>query len=314
MNIEEKIEKSIALAPFTTFRIGGEAKFFIQADSPEELVAAVQWAKEKNEKFFVLGGGSNLLVSDSGFDGLIIKYNYQHLFRENDVIECGGGLALARVCLSAQQHGLSGLEWAVGVPGTVGGAVRGNAACFGSEMAAIIIEVSAFDPSDGKISALTKEECGFSYRSSVFKEKNMVILGCKLQLKKGNEDEIRQKIEDIVKRRSEQQPKHYSAGSIFKNVPLTEVNNQELINEAQRENKISGAGAGSLPAAWLIEKLHFKGMEVGGASVSDLHANFIINKQGKATAEDVIVLMSLIKQKVRVEFEVQLKEEITFLS
>ncbi|NTW22083.1 UDP-N-acetylmuramate dehydrogenase [Candidatus Falkowbacteria bacterium] len=314
MNIEEKIDRNITLAPFTTFRIGGQAKLFVQADSPEEIVEAIRWAKANNEKFFVLGGGSNLLISDNGFDGLIIKYNFQYLFRENNIIECGGGLPLARACLSAQRHSFSGLEWAVGVPGTVGGAVRGNAACFGSEMAALVTEVSAFDPETDKIYQLTKDECGFSYRSSIFKEKGIVILSCKLQLAAGDAEQIRQKIEDVVKRRSEQQPKYFSAGSVFKNVPLSEVNNPELIEEAKKENKISGAGPGGLPAAWLIEKLHFKGKEVGGARVSDLHANFIINKQGKATAEDVIVLMSLIKQKVRVEFEVQLKEEITYLN
>jgi UDP-N-acetylmuramate dehydrogenase len=314
MNIADKIEKGIALAPFTTFKIGGQAKWFVQADTPEEIVAAIRWAKEKNEKFFVLGGGSNVLISDNGFDGLIIKYNYQYLFRENDVLTCGGGLPLARACQSALNHSLAGLEWAVGVPGTIGGAVRGNAACFGSEMAATIIEVSAFDPATDKIYAMTKEECSFDYRTSVFKEKNIIVLSCKLLLKSGDGGQIRQRIEEVVTKRSESQPKRPSAGSVFKNIPLSEVSNRELIEEAQDENKISGAGPGGLPAAWLIEKLHFKGMEVGGARVSDVHANFIVNEQGKATAEDVLVLMSLIKQKVRVEFEVQLKEEITYLN
>lgn len=314
MNIEEKIERNIALSHFTTFRIGGQAKLFVQADSPEEIVAAIRWAKANNEKFFVLGGGSNLLVSDNGFDGLVIKDNHQYLFRENKLMKCGGGLPLSRACLSAHRHDLTGLEWAVGVPGTIGGAVRGNAACFGSQMSAIVTEVQAYDPEQDKVLTFSNDQCGFSYRSSYFKEKGIIILSCVLELKTGKAEAIAQLIAEVASKRSEQQPKGLCAGSIFKNVPLSEVTNRELAEEAIKEGKVSGAGAGVLPAGWLIERLHFKGMVVGGARVSDVHANFIMNEQGKATAEDVLVLMSLIKQKVRVEFGVQLKEEITYLN
>lgn len=316
MNIEEKIERDIILAPFTTFKIGGSAKFFVEADSPEELVEAVRWAKTKGEKFFILGGGSNLLVSDNGFNGLVIKNNSKRIFREKvkggEIILCDSGLPLARAVISASRNSLTGLEWAAGLPGSVGGAIRGNAGCFGSEMAAIVKEIEAYDPSTDRLLTLSKEDCEFSYRSSLFKEKNIFVLRCKLALTYGNND-IAQEMEEVIRKRVEHQPKYPSAGSVFKNVPLSEVEDKELLEEAEKENKIVGAGPGGVASAWLIEKLYFKGKQIGGAMVSHEHANFIINKNYKATASDVLMLISLIKQKVRVEFKIQLREEIQYL-
>lgn len=317
MDIAQKIEQNIPLAQFTTFRIGGPAKLFVEVDTSEELVEAIRWAKAKGEKYFVLGGGSNLLISDQGYNGLVIKNESSRLFRskaeDGEAVECDAGLPMARLVLSAARHGLAGLEWAAGLPGTVGGAIRGNAGCFGSDMAASTVEVTAYNPSSDQVSVLDAGACGFAYRSSLFKEQGLVVLSAKLKLKYGQEEAIGQEMARVAKARAERQPKGFSAGSVFKNVPLAEVTDQELIKEARQDGKISGAGAGTLPAAWLIEKLYFKGKVVGGAKVSEDHANFIMNEQGKATAADVLMLLSLIKQKVRVEFGVQLKEELTYL-
>ncbi len=313
MNIEEKIERNIALSSFTTFRIGGQAKLFVQADSSEEIVAAIRWAKANNEKFFVLGGGSNVLVSDHGFDGLVIKNNYQLLFREKSVMACGSGLAFARACLSARRHNLTGLEWAVGIPGTIGGAVAGNAGAYGSSTSDILESATVYLVNEDKIDTWSPADFGFAYRFSKCRLEPIVVLEARLKLKEGKSEEINAKIQENIAKRMASQPKYPSAGCVFKNVPLAELAGMD--REAREMAESEGAiRNGKLSAAWLIERLHFKGHWVGGARVSEDHANYIVNEGFKATSDDVMMLMSLIKQKVRVEFGVQLKEEITYLN
>ncbi|KKR20429.1 MAG: UDP-N-acetylenolpyruvoylglucosamine reductase [Parcubacteria group bacterium GW2011_GWE2_39_37] len=317
MNIEEQIEQNVPLAPFNTFKIGGPAKYFVQADNTEEIIESIKWAKNNGHKYFILAGGSNVLISDQGFSGLIIKNCSKSFFREKtadgELIRCGSGLPMSRLVLGASNHSLTGMEWAVGLPGTVGGAIRGNASCFGSEMSELIVEVNAYDPDKDIIIKLTKEQCGFAYRHSFFKENNLVVIDCLVNLKTGHNSKIRERMEEVIKLRTEKQPKYPSAGSIFKNIDLHDVKDAELLDEAKREGVFTGAGPSGLSAGWLIEKLYFKGKQVGGAMISLEHANFIINKNFHATASDVMMLMSLIKQKVRVEFGVQLKEEIQYL-
>lgn len=317
MNIEEKIEQNIPLAPFTTFKIGGPAKYFIQIDNAEEMVEAIKWAKNNGQKYFILAGGSNVLINDQGYNGLIIKNDLKSFYREKtadgELIKCSSGLPMARLVLGASNHSLTGMEWAIGLPGTVGGAIRGNASCFGSEMSATITEVTAYDPEKDKIIKLTKEQCGFGYRHSIFKENHSIILECVQKLSNGQSNKIKKKMEETIKLRADKQPKYPSAGSIFKNIPLSEFNNLELLEEARKDNKVIGAGPSGFATGWLIEKLYFKGRQVGGAMVSLEHANFIINKTFTATASDVMILISLIKQKVRVEFGIQLREEIQYL-
>lgn len=313
MNIADKIERDIALAHFTTFRIGGQAKLFVQAETPDEIIAAIRWARENNEKFFILGGGSNVLVGDKGFDGLIIKNNYQHLFREGTDIICGSGLALARVSLSARRNSLAGLEWAVGIPGTVGGAVAGNAGAYGCSISDILETADVYLVNEDKMAVWSAADFGFAYRFSKCRIEPIVVLSARLKLKPGKIEEMEAKIKDHVAKRMASQPKHPSAGCVFRNVPVSELSgmDSETREMAESEGAIRN---GKLSAAWLVERLHFKGKWVGGARVSEDHANYIVNEGSKATADDVLMLMSLIKQKVRVEFEVQLKEEITYLN
>lgn len=317
MAIEERIEKGVLLAPFTTFKIGGPAKFFVEANTSEEIIESIEWAKAHGEGYFLLGGGSNILVSDQGFNGLIIKNSTGQFFREvnsdGEMIDCDGGVPLSKVVQHALRNSLKGMEWAVGVPGSVGGAVRGNAACFGSEMAAVVSAVEAYDPVEGKRYEVSAKGCDFGYRTSLFKEKDLIVLKVKISLQNGDTDEINQKVTDIIKKRSDQQPKYPSAGSIFRNVPLELVSDHELLKLAKEKNKIVGAGNGGLPAAWLIENIHLKGKTMGGAMVSLEHANFLINKDFQATAEDVVMLISFIKQQVRLVYNIHLVEEIIYL-
>lgn len=314
MNIEENIEQNVSLKQFTTFKIGGPAIYFIEADTAEEMIEAIKWAKTNNQKFFLLGGGSNLLISDQGYNGLVIKNTIKSIHREKTdhgyKIICGSGISMARAVISATRNVLTGMEWAIGLPGSVGGAVRGNAGCFGSAMDEVVESVIAYDIDNDKIINLLNKECNFKYRSSIFKQKNYIALEAHLDLKHGHRKKIESRNLEVVTTRVSKQPKYASAGSVFQNVPVSEIDNQELIKEAREDGAIRND---LIAAGWLISKQYSKGKWVGGARVSLDHANFIINKQLKASSDDVLILISLIKQKIRVEYGIQLKEEISYL-
>lgn len=312
MAIEERIEKNVILAPFTTFNIGGPAKFFLAVNTREELLAAIDWAEKNKQAFFVLGGGSNIIVSDSGFDGLVIKNDCRLLSLNNDVMTVESGTPLSSLIGIAKRHGLSGLEWAVGVPGTVGGAVRGNAGSFGSSMSEIIISVTVYDPLAKETREMVTNEKHFGYRTSIFKQGPLVILGVKLKLKPGIETVIEDKMRQNIKYKLDNQPPYPSAGSIFKNVSLEYIEscNADLAKMAESEKVV---GKGLVPSGWIIEKIHLKGKNMGGAMVSLEHGNFIVNKSLKATAEDVVMLISFIKQQVRLIYNIHLVEEVIYL-
>lgn len=312
MAIEDRIEKNVALAPFTTFKIGGPAKYFLEVNSREELLQAIEWADSKQEKYFLLGGGSNLIVSDKGFDGLIIKNDCRLMEINDDELTVESGAPMALIVNLAKRHAMEGLEWAAGLPGTVGGAVRGNAGSFGSSMGDIVTSVTVFDISTKKIKEEKVTDKHFQYRTSVFAKEPVLILSVKLKLKPGNESAIENKMKECVKYRLDNQPPYPSAGSIFKNVTLEYVKscNKDLAKIAESENIVRN---GLVGAGWIIEKIHLKGKLMGGAMISLEHGNFIINKSLTATAEDVVILISFIKQQVRLVYNIHLVEEIIYL-
>ena len=307
------VKQNIPLAPLSTFKIGGMAKFFIEARDKDELLEAVEWAHEKKEKIFILAGGSNVLINDNGVDGLVIKIKNQKSKIKNQKLECGAGLELAKAVKAADDNGLTGLEWAAGIPGTIGGAVRGNAGAFGSSIGDSVKEVEFFDPVKMEFGKLDNKACVFGYRESIFKKDNglKIIWRVCLNLKMGSGKKIKEKMREYVKRRAVSQPKAPSAGSFFENLTLANLRefNAKLASAAEEEGKIK---KGMVAAGWVIEKLGLKGKTIGGAKISDEHANFIINA-GKATAGDVIMLVSYIKQQARDKFGVQLKEEIRYM-
>lgn len=303
-----RIQENVILAPYTTFRIGGVARFFVETGSEEELVEALKYAKENNLEYFILGGGSNILVSDKGFDGMVIRIKHGAWNIEQNKIECGAGVMLSNMVKFSIENNLTGLEWAAGIPGTIGGAVRGNAGAFGGEMAQNIASVRAVKTSgaEPEIVEIKKEDCKFSYRNSIFKEENgWIILSIILNLKQGDAKESSNKAREIIRKRVEKQPKYPSAGSFFKN-PVVE--NEKIIERFEKDTKTQSREK-NIPAGWLIKQVGLSGEKIGGAQISEKHSNFIINT-GNATAEDVIILSSLIKQKVRSEFGVQLQEEV----
>jgi UDP-N-acetylmuramate dehydrogenase len=302
-----KIKEKIPLKEYTTFKIGGPARYFFVAKSKKDLKNAILWAKKKKLLFFILGGGSNVLFSDKGFNGLVIKIQNTRYEIRNTKIVAEAGVPLQKLVLETAKKGLSGLENLAGIPGTLGGAIWGNAGAFGREIRDLVEEVKVLEVKGSrlKVKRLKNKECEFGYRESVFKrKKNWIILEATLKLKKGKRKEIEEKIKEILRLRKEKQPLEFpSAGSVFKNVPVEKVP-KEIREKFKEEIK-----DGFLPAGVLIEAAGLKGFQIEGAKISEKHANFILNV-GEAKASDVKELMEKIKKEVKKKFKVQLEEEI----
>jgi len=283
------LKRNILLASYTTFKIGGVAKYFFIAKQKEDIALAISWAKKNNLPFFILGGGGSTLVADTGYKGLVIKIQNSEFRVQNSNIVAEAGATLNRLSKLAQENSLSGLEWAVGIPGTLGGAIWGNCGAFGESISDKVQEVKVFDSHEEGIKILKRKDCKFSYRTSIFKKKkNFIILSAKLGLKKGNKKEIEEKIKKNIEYRKRTQPQLPSAGSIFRNPK-------------------------GFFAAKLIEDCGLKGRKIGKAKISDKHANFILNLGG-ATSKDIKKLIKLVKKKVENNFAIELEEEICYLN
>ena len=302
--IDNKIKSGVLLAPYTTFQIGGPAKFFVIINTKEELLEAINWAKANHENYFILGGGSNLLISDNGFNGLVIKLDNSEIKIEDNKIIAEAGARLSDAVAEAGEAGLSGLEWAAGIPGTVGGAVRGNAGAFGSEMANNLESVEYFDVLDNNFKILKNHDCRFSYRDSQFKQdKNKIIWQVILNnFTPEDKQIINNKALEIINLRLEKHPKYPSAGSVFKNL----MPDQALIDKLGAQDKVR---EGKLASGVVIDELNLKGEARGGAKISEQHGNFIVNHDN-AKASDVRELLSLIKAQAKQAYDLDLEEEI----
>lgn len=277
------------MSAHTTFRVGGNARRMAKVSSCEELSALLTLVHEQGYPYLLLGNGSNLLVSDAGIDALVIYTGaLQQIERlSDDTLYAQAGVSLARLAVFAMKHSLTGLEFAHGIPGSLGGAVCMNAGAYGGEMAQVVREVTAWLPEKG-MCTMTLEELALSYRHSYFSDREGVVLGAKLQLSVGDENAIRAQMEDLISRRREKQPLEYpSAGSFFK--------------------RPHGHFAGAL-----IEQCGLKGASVGGAQVSEKHAGFIVNR-GNATCEDVLALMHKVQKTVYEQTGVQLEPEVRMI-
>jgi len=308
-----KIQEKVLLNNYSTFKIGGPAKYFVEVKTIKELKEAIKFAEEKKEKFIFIGGGSNILFHDKGFDGLVIKLvNREMKLKGKEKIVCEAGVMLSGLVSFAKKNNLSGLEWASGIPGTVGGAIRGNAGAFGFEMKDVVEEAVYFNLDTLKEEKCNNEKCEFDYRQSVFKEfDKKIIWQATFKLKRGKEKEIEAKGEEILKKRREKNTClgiAGSVGSIFKNP----VVGQGTIDLFEKETDIKCKG-NKVPAAWLIDMCGLRGFKMGKVQVSEDQANFILNTDG-ATADEVIILISLMKQKVRNKYGVQLEEEVEIVS
>ena len=278
------------MSKHTSFKIGGNADVYIKVNNLSKLSTILKECQASDVDYMILGNGSNLLVSDDGIRGVVIRLDGD--FRkitllDDTTIFCGAGATLAYLCKFALNCGLSGLEFAWGIPGTVGGAVFMNAGAYDGEMKDVVHSVSHISPS-GEIGRTEKENLNFGYRTSVYRSNNMIITGVTLKLKKGNPDEIRAKMDDYMSRRSTKQPLEYpSAGSVFK----------------RPEGNFAGA---------LIEQCGLKGKTCGGAQVSEKHAGFIINKSN-ATSKDVRDLIGEIQKTVSEKTGYSLECELIIL-
>jgi len=309
----ESIKENILLKDHTTFRIGGPARYFLETSEKNELKSAIEWAIGKKISFLVIGGGSNILFSDKGFDGIVIAYKSSASEKKDLIEEKGEGIfkvdaTMPFSSLIMEMKNYSGLEWAAGIPGTLGGAINGNSGAAGESMADSVLSVDVLEIKNGTVSekVFSKDECRFGYRTSLFKNNpELVVVSAELKLSEGKEDAVREKIKDNLERRKAKQPNGFSAGSVFKN--YHGKIDDSVISSYPELKAFSDKGI--IPAGLLIELCGLKGKTVGGAKISEEHANFIINFKN-ASSEDVIALIGLVKKSVREKFSVDLEEEI----
>ncbi|MBR4618464.1 MAG: UDP-N-acetylmuramate dehydrogenase [Bacilli bacterium] len=286
-----KIEKEVFLSKYTTYKVGGLTKGIIYPKNVEKLVLLIKLLKKYKLKYKVIGNGSNLLFSDKKYDGIIIRLsNLDDIEVKGTKITVGAGYQLMRLCSVATKHSLTGLEFASGIPGTVGGAVFMNAGAYKSDMGYIVKEVKVLTPQN-EIISLANSEMNFHYRTSFLqKHPKYICLEVTIKLKKGEKSAIEKVIKDRKKRRLETQPLEFpSAGSVFRN--------------PSPDN----------PAGKIIEELGLKGTSKGGAEVSTKHANFIINKGG-ASATDIKELIAYIQKRVKDSKGIDLKVEQEFVN
>lgn len=274
------------MSRYTTFKIGGPARVLVSPQSVEEIQSAIRCAKQYDVPYLVVGNGSNLLVDDTGYEGMILRLgeDFAGIDIEGTTVTAQAGAMLSRIGNTAAAAGLAGFEFATGIPGTIGGAVVMNAGAYGGEVKDVITAVTVLDEM-GRIVRLSNEQMEFGYRRSILSEKDYVVLEVALQLTGGDREMVQARIRELSARRREKQPLEYpSAGSTFK----------------RPEGYF---------AAKLIEEAGLKGVRVGGAQVSAKHAGFVINT-GNATAKDVIMLTNMVREEVQRQFGVTLELEI----
>jgi len=307
-----EIQKNVSLKEYTTFKIGGPAKYFFVAKSKEDLIKALEISKKFKLPIFLLGGGSNILVSDKGFNGLVVKQQILGIEINENKINVGAGVMLPKLVNALLKNNFTGFEWASGVPGTIGGAVYGNAQAFGTRTSDAVDSVEALNVETLKFQRFSKEQCGFSLKNSIFKKtKKFIVTSVVFKLEKGDEKEIKERIHGFAKHRKNNHPTTFpSAGSVFVN-PEIEIKNKKLLEKYPELNELNKIGV--IPSGYFIEKSGLKGKKIGGAQISEKHANFIINL-GNAKAKDVLALINLARKKVKENFNVNLETEVQFIN
>lgn len=285
----DRIRTGEPMSGHTTFRVGGPADYYVEPETEEELSRVLALCRETGQEFMILGNGSNLLVGDGGYRGVMIALgrSFSEITVEENRVRAGAGAMLAAVAKQALSHALTGLEFAAGIPGTIGGAVFMNAGAYGSDMSAVLETVTVMNR-DGEVLTLQADQLELGYRTSCVGREGYVVLEAVMLLQPGEEAEIRAVMEDLSQKRRTKQPLEYpSAGSTFK--------------------RPTGYFAGKL-----IQDAGLRGFRVGGAQVSEKHCGFVINRGG-ATAADVMDLCHAVQQKVKEQFGVELEMEVRTL-
>ena len=341
-----KISENISLAPFTTFGIGGPARWFVEAEAEEDVAEAVFWAREHDLQLFVLGGGSNLLISDRGFPGLVLRVGIKGILRDGEIYSCNAGEDWDSFVSLAIAQGFAGIECLAGIPGTVGGTPVQNVGAYGQEVESVIEQVRVFDVKRQEYAHLTNAECGFSYRRSRFNTADrgrFIVTSVDYRLRRNEPPQITyadlktffearsatpslaeaaDAVREIRKSKGmllvDGDPDCCSAGSFFKNPEVTqEVADRvrELAVSVQIPLRIypTHGGKVKIPAAWLIEQAGFpKGYTLGAAGISSKHTLALINRSG-ANAQDILALATRISHAVQERFGIELEMEPVML-
>lgn len=317
-HISPGVKENEALAPHTTYRIGGPAEFFFEAKTADDGTKALKACVELGLPYLILGGGSNMLVADEGVKGLTIKMVNRGLSIDGTKATVEAGTASGMTAMKTVEAGLAGFEWAAALPGTIGGAVRGNAGCYGGDMRGSVEAVRVFDGGQEKM--MTNAECGFAYRTSIFKRQpGMIVLSATLQLKPGQGVEAGRALMQrfVLDKKAKQPVESYSAGCVFTNWKPNNEQEMAVIRKCldlNKEEVVPFTSDGAIPAGWIIDRAQLKGMKVGHVSISDKHGNFFVS-DGQARASEVIALTSAVKMKIRdmTEGIIMLLDEIEYV-
>ncbi len=308
-----KFRKDVRLAPFSTLGMGGRAEYFYETKTPEDLIYASESAKKLKIPFKIFAGGSNIVFPDGRLKGLLVRFRGGRISVKGNKLVADAGVDLADVIKRSINLGLKGLEMLSGIPGTLGGAVVGNAGAYGHSISEVVNQVEFFDPFDvcecrwGKREWLENSGCKFGYRESILKHRPYLVLRVKLGFKKGNAKRLREISRDIIRvRRKKYKPGLKCPGSFFKNVLVNDVSKRSL--GLIKKDKIID---GKIPAGYLLEEIGARGMRLGGIQVADFHGNLLMNT-GRAKAKDVKKLAQILKQKVRRRFGIKLEEEVRY--
>ena len=317
-----KLKENVSLARFTNYKIGGLARFFFEARSGADIVWAIKKAKKRDARCFILGGGTNLLMGDAGWDGLVLRINIGGATAKKRIAYGGRWRPNEKLTAFAAKNSLAGLDWAGGLPGTLGGAIRGNAGCFGGEIKNSIKTVRSFNAKTMRLITRSATQCHFGYRTSIFKQcPDEIIVGATFRMKKGVQKEISAALRKERMWREAHHPLEYpSAGSVFKNVSLSEILKPRSKGYRDAVKNLAVRYRGSyfsvktnpvpvIAAAKLIGESGLAGARHGDAMISTKHTNFIVNT-GKATAGDVLFLINLAQKKVHRKFGIRLEPEI----
>ena len=304
-------DQAVDLKKFSNYRIGGTAKYFKEAKTVEELIEAIKWARENKLPIYILGGGTNILWSDKGFNGLVLKPNFNFIEFNNSHITVGASVLMSKLVQAAVGRGLKGLEWAGGLPGTFGGAIYGNAGAFGGEIKDTTRRVVSLDMKTLELKERSNTECQFRYRNSIFKARGReVILQATIELMPGVKRVLYESMTAKMNYRKRRHPLEYpNIGSIFKNVAVGDLD-KELTEPHRLVIKTDPFPV--IPAAYLIDKAGLRGVSCGGAMIAPRHPNFIVNVLD-AKASDVLALIKMIKEKLKEKFNIQLEEEVRII-
>lgn len=309
----ERVREHEPMDRHTNFRVGGPARWYVVVRTADELARAVAIAEQAGVPVFILGGGSNTLVADTGYPGLVIQMAMRDVVVDGTTVRAGAGALTSLVARTAGDAGLSGFAWAVSLPGTIGGAVRGNAGCFGGEMRDVVFRIDVFDVHTKRFETVPGAACAFRYRHSAFKDHpERIVLAATLALTPGDPAELRAAMDAFLARRTTTQPHDRpSAGCLFTNVEVATLSDDA---RAALDRATGGAWErvvhdGQLPVGWIVEHLGMKGYRVGAAQISELHGNFTLNLGG-ATAADVLALAEAVQERAEDAFGVALHLEV----